>query len=59
MTNDAQRAAIKEMIKQHTKTITASPEAARAFLIQEGFLSANGELAPAYGGPEQKAVNNR
>jgi hypothetical protein len=51
MTSEAQRAAIKKMIEQHTKAVTTSKQAARDSLVREGVYTHNGELAPSYGGP--------
>jgi len=59
MTNEAQRAAIKIMIEKHTNTASVNKTAARNSLIKEGYLTANGELAPAYGGTQKKAISSR
>jgi len=56
MTSDAQRAAIKKMIKRHTKTVTVSREAARESLIKEGVYTRNGKLTAQYGGGEKKTA---
>jgi hypothetical protein len=50
MTQEAQRAAIRKMIDQHTKTVTANKEKARSSLIREGFYTADGQLTEKYGG---------
>jgi len=59
MTNDAQRAAIKEMIMRHTANVTKTPQAARDSLIKEGFISTGGGLTAAYSGTDKKTVNGR
>ena len=55
---DAERAAIKILIKRHTAAHTASPEIARAALIEEGIYTSSGTIAPEYGG-EKKAADER
>ena len=54
MTSDAQRAAIKQMIETHTKTVTVNKETARDSLIKEGFYTKDGRLAEQYGGGDKK-----
>ena len=56
MTSDAQREAIKKMIEQHTKTVTANKETARASLINEGFYTKDGKLTEQYGGGKKKTA---
>jgi hypothetical protein len=55
---EAQRAAIKILIERHTTANTASPEIARAALIEEGIYTSSGTIAPEYGG-EKKVANER
>lgn len=55
MTGDQQRAAIKAMIKRHTKKVTVSKRAARASLIKEGFYTKRGDLTEQYGGEKKTA----
>ncbi|WP_185680866.1 hypothetical protein [Parvibaculum sedimenti] len=57
MTNDAKRAAIKKMIAQHTKNVTASAKTAQQSLVKEGVYTNEGKLSPDYGG--QKVINAR
>lgn len=45
------REALKAIINRQTAKITATPETARAYLIEHGFVLANGNLPPWYGGP--------
>ena len=54
MTSEAQRAAIKKLIREYTKETTTSPEKARAALIKEGIYTRSGKLAPRYGGSRKK-----
>jgi hypothetical protein len=54
---EAQRAAIKILIARHTTANTASPEIARAALIEEGIYTSSGTIAPEYGG--EKVANER
>jgi hypothetical protein len=56
MTGDAQRAAIKKLIKQHTKTVTADKETARQSLIKEGFYTSEGKLTERYGGEKIRSA---
>lgn len=56
MTSDAQREAIKKMIEQHTKTVTASKKAARDSLIKAGFYTQDGKLTARYGGDKKKSA---
>ncbi len=56
MTSEAQRAAIKKLIREYTKETTASPEKARAALIKEGIYTRSGKLAPRYGGSRKKTA---
>jgi hypothetical protein len=50
MTNDARRAAIRELIRRFTETVTADSATARRTLIAEGVYTNDGELAERYGG---------
>jgi hypothetical protein len=56
MTSDAQRAAIKKMIEQHTKTVTTDKQTARDSLIKEGFYTKDGNLTEQYGGGKKKTA---
>jgi hypothetical protein len=56
MTAEKTRAAIKKMIKQHTKTVTTSKKKARDSLIKEGFYTAEGKLTEEYGGEAKSAA---
>ncbi|WP_146217025.1 hypothetical protein [Falsiroseomonas bella] len=47
---DAQRQAIKRIIQRHTAVNTTSRAVARAALVREGIHTADGRLAPEYGG---------
>lgn len=40
-------------IRALTEEATRSPGAARALLIKEGIYTADGDLAPEYGGPKK------
>lgn len=46
-----QQERIFKAIENYTRKITATPEAARKALIDEGIYLENGALAPEYGGP--------
>jgi len=54
MTSEAQRAAIKKMIEDHTKAATTDQQTARDSLIQEGFYTKEGNLTEQYGGGKKK-----
>lgn len=54
MTDEQRRAAIKKLIKDYTAKMTVSKKVARETLISEGIYTANGDLAPEYGGPGKK-----
>jgi hypothetical protein len=56
MTSDAQRAAIKKMIEEHTKSVTADRKTARDSLISEGFYTKDGNLTEQYGGGKKKTA---
>ena len=56
MTNDAQHAAIKKLIRDYTKEMTASPEKAKAALIEAGIYTRSGKLAARYGGAKKKVA---
>jgi hypothetical protein len=56
MTSAAQRVAIKKLIRDYTKEMTASPEKARAALVKEGIYTRSGELSHRYGGPKKKST---
>lgn len=47
---DVQRQAIRKILERHTAANTASRVVARAALVREGIHTANGRLAPEYGG---------
>ena len=51
LTEDAQRANIREMLRRRTEEACRSPATALARLISEGFYTEGGELTPQYGGP--------
>jgi hypothetical protein len=50
MTNEAQRAAIQQMIQRHTAAASATQKTARESLIKEGVYTTKGHLSPAFGG---------
>jgi hypothetical protein len=56
MTSDAQRAAIRQMIETHTKTVTVDKQTARDSLIKEGFYTKDGKLTEQYGGGSKKSA---
>jgi hypothetical protein len=56
MTAEAQRAAIKKMIDDHTRDVTTSKEKARQSLIREGFYTPDGKLTEQYGGKKKSAA---
>lgn len=56
MTSSEQRAAIKKLILQHTKKITASREAALDSLVRDGIYTKNGRLTVRYGGGKKKTA---
>lgn len=53
MTDEARLEAIKRLAARHIAN-TATQEAARASLVRKGIYTANGELAPEYGGSEPR-----
>ena len=53
MTSDAQRAAIKRMIEQHTRTVTVTQKAAKDSLVKEGVYTRDGKLTEQYGGAKK------
>lgn len=55
MTNDAQRAAIQQMIARHTAAATVSKKTARDSLIKEGVYTRGGQLKPAFGGKKSSS----
>jgi hypothetical protein len=55
MTQEARRAAIKKLIKEHTARVTVSESSARDSLIKEGFYTKSGKLTARYGGKAKKA----
>ena len=50
MTNDAQRAAIQQMIQRHTQAATSDKQTARDSLIREGVYTPKGQLSADFGG---------
>ncbi|WHA40582.1 hypothetical protein [Agrobacterium larrymoorei] len=56
---DKQRAALKELIAEHTRKTTVSKEVARRSLIDEGIHTEDGELAPEYGGSVRHTDDQR
>ncbi len=50
MTNDAQRAAIQQMIQRHTQIVTSDKKTARDSLIREGVYTTTGQLSANFGG---------
>ena len=54
MTHEQRNARILDLMKAYTLKNTASREIARASLIAEGIYTADGELAPEYGGPPKE-----
>jgi hypothetical protein len=50
MTDDEQRAAIREHIRKNTEANTVSKEIARKSLIDRGFYTEDGKLRPEFGG---------
>lgn len=56
---DQQREALKRVLAEQTARHLVSREEARAFLIRTGTYTADGELAPEFGGPglEQPKAN--
>ena len=53
MTDQQREKLIKALDEQAAKN-TASPQAAREFLIKTGTYTEKGELAPEFGGPGYK-----
>jgi hypothetical protein len=56
MTTDAQRLAIKAMIKRHTEAATTDQKTARETLAKEGSYTRRGKLVEALGGPKTAAA---
>lgn len=54
MTHAQRNAGIVDLMKAYTLKHTASREIARASLIAEGIYTADGALAPEYGGPSKE-----
>ena len=50
MTSSEQRAAVKKLILQHTKKISASKKAAMDSLVRDGIYTRKGRLTARYGG---------
>lgn len=50
---DFQRNAVLEAIRQQTRAMTATREAANAALVLEGVYTSEGILAPEFGGPQR------
>jgi hypothetical protein len=48
---DQQREELKRVLAEQTARHMVSREEARAFLIKTGTYTADGELAPEFGGP--------
>jgi hypothetical protein len=57
MTAEAQRAAIRKMIAEHTKNVTSSKKKALKSLVKEGFCTSDGQLTEQYGGKKQSAAS--
>lgn len=53
--NDAERDAIRRMLKERSAAKTATSELAREWLIEEGLYNQAGELNPMYGGEVKRA----
>ena len=51
---EQQREELKRVLAEQTARHMTSPEEARAFLIKTGTYTADGQLAPEFGGPAQK-----
>ncbi len=47
---EAERQAIRELLKRRADARTQTPEMARQWLIEEGLYNDAGELRPQYGG---------
>jgi hypothetical protein len=56
MTSSEQRAAIKKLILQHTKKVSASKEAAMVSLVRNGIYTKSGRLTARYGGGKKKTA---
>lgn len=50
---DQKRAAYKRLIERHTRQAVVTKETARESLIKEGIYTAEGKLAPEFGGEER------
>lgn len=48
--NDAEREAIRRMLRERAAERAANPGLAREWLIEHGFYTEAGELKPMYGG---------
>ena len=59
MTHEQQREAIRAMMQRHTAKVTVDAETALASLIDDGLYTADGELAPAFGGKEKMTAQAR
>jgi len=47
---EAERIAIREMLRRRAEERTQTPEMARQWLIEEGLYDCDGTLRPQYGG---------
>ncbi|MDR6127629.1 hypothetical protein QE361_000416 [Sphingomonas sp. SORGH_AS802] len=56
MTSEKRRAAIIGLIEQYTETHLATPDTARAALINEGIYTKAGKLRAEYGGSGKKTL---
>ncbi|AFL50664.1 hypothetical protein ABIE78_003541 [Sinorhizobium fredii] len=52
--NEAERQAIRAMLKRRSDEKTQTPEMARQWLIEEGLYDGDGDLKPQYGGQPEK-----
>lgn len=52
--NEAERQAIRAMLKRRSDEKTQTQEMARQWLIDEGLYDGDGELKPQYGGRPEK-----
>ncbi|MBZ5762247.1 hypothetical protein LAV84_23605 [Rhizobium sp. VS19-DR104.2] len=54
--NEAERHAIREMLKRRSDEKTRTVELARQWLIDEGLYDNDGDLKPQYGGQPDKRI---
>lgn len=53
------RLRVREAVNAKVARDNQDRKSARAALIRAGYLTPNGDLSPAYGGPEPKKQNDR